>query len=89
MPVIRTAADLSRQMKRLDDAVKAFSESLRQLGSAVGGWRPRPIPPGTLSGIQSSGQVLYDTWDKLRDEANQVWADLVAREDPMAEMMVA
>lgn len=32
---------------------------------------------------------LYDTWDKLRDEANQVWADLVAREDPMAEAMVA
>jgi hypothetical protein len=32
---------------------------------------------------------LYDTWDKLRDEANQVWADLVTREDPMVEMLAA
>ncbi len=63
MPVIRTAADLSRQMKRLDDAFKAFKEPLRVVGRAVGGWRPRPIPPGTLSEIQSSGQVLYDLLD--------------------------
>lgn len=74
MPVIRTAADLSRQMKRLDDAVKAFSESLRQLGSAVGGWRPRPIPPGTLSGILSSGQVLYDLLDLQFEDPNQAKA---------------
>lgn len=74
MPVIRTAADLSRQMTRLDDALSAFSEHLRELGSAVGGWRPRPIPPGTLSGIQSSGQVLYDLLDLQFEDPNQAKA---------------
>ena len=74
MPVIRTAADLSRQMTRLDDAVGAFSEHLRELGSAVGGWRPRPIPPGTLSGIQSSGQVLYNLLDIQFEDPNQAKA---------------
>lgn len=68
---VRSGSDVTRQVKRLTDLVDAFLDPFRDLSRAVGGWRPKPIPPGTLSKVQSTGKALYDILDLQFENPDQ------------------
>jgi len=68
---VQAGSDVTRQVKRLMDLIDAFEDPFRDLSRAVGGWRPKPIPPGTLSKVQSTGKALYDILDLQFENPDQ------------------
>jgi len=54
---------LTQQTQRLESAVTAFMDALRETGRAIGGWRRKPMPPGTPAAMRAAASTLYDLLD--------------------------